>query len=138
MSLWDLIKPVVDEETGRLYYTNEYLGITIDFWPFVFAGFAILLVFFLIVNGFLTIPPSPGLGYNDGWNRLSALGQLGQLGHGHSHGSGSGGFGSTIDELHARVHALQAREEELQEVFDSYSSWEEPSVIEEPLAKYGS
>ena len=87
MSLWDLIKPEVNEETGRLYYTNEYLGITIDFWPFVFAGFAILLVFFLIVNGFLTIPPSPGIGYNDGWNRLSALGQLGQLGHGlHSHG----------------------------------------------------
>ena len=130
--------PEVNEETGKLYYSNDYLGITIDFWPIVFAGGALLLVIFLLVNGFLIIPASPhDFGYGYG-GQLNQLGQLGQLGHGHSHGSPSGGFGSTIDQLHARVHALQAREDELQEVFDSYS-WEEPAVIEETqLPNYGS
>ena len=145
MSIWDLFVPEVNEETGKLYYSNDYLGITIDFWPIVFAGAAVLLLIFLLVNGFLIIPASPdfGYGYDGQLNQLGQLGQLdqlGQLGHGHSHrssGSPGGGFGSTIDQLHARVHALQAREEELQEVFDSYS-WEEPAVIEEPLPNYGS
>ena len=139
MSFWDLFVPEVNEETGKLYYSNDYLGITIDFWPIVLAGSAVLLIIFLLVNGFLIIPSSPGFGYGYG-SQLDQLGQLGQLGHGHSHGAlgtPSGGFASTIDELHARVHALQAREEELQEVFDSYS-WEEPAVIEEPLPNYGS
>ena len=131
MSIWDFFTPETNEETGKLYYSNDYLGITIDFWPLVFAGSAVLLVIFLLVNGFLVLPESPDFGYG-------YAGQLGQLGHGHSHGgSPVGGFGSTIDQLHARVHALQAREDELQEVFDSYS-WEEPAVIEEPLANYGS
>ena len=137
MSIWDFFTPEVNEETGKLYYSNDYLGITIDFWPIMLAAGAILLVIFLLLNGFLTIPASPGgFGYGYG-GQLNQLGQLGQLGHGHSHGSLGGGFGSTIDQLHARVHALQAREDELQEVFDSYS-WEENNVNEEPSANYGS
>ena len=57
--MWDLFVPEVNEETGKLYYSNDYLGITIDFWPIVLAGSAVLLIIFLLVNGFLIIPSSP-------------------------------------------------------------------------------
>ena len=123
--------PNLGPESVGLFYENDLLGIRIDLWPLFWVSVSLLLLLYFKVIG--VFDKDNYKSHHHASHGYGARGDhVGQ--HRHHHGSGApliggGPYKSAIDRLHARVHALQEKNDELEgSLFDSFI-WEKgPSI----------